>query len=68
MNKKLFGRPTVYPMSRLEVGESAEWPAPDSATIKRTTRNTSQYGIRHGKGFVCRTDKKLGVTIITRLR
>jgi len=68
VTNKRFGRPTIYPMSQLEVGQSSEWPAPDSATIKKTAKNTSQYGIRHGKGFVCRTDKKLGVTVITRLR
>ena len=55
-------------MEKLEVGEKAEWPAPDAATVKKTARNTSQYGIRHGKGFVCRTNKKLGITVITRLR
>jgi hypothetical protein len=68
MTIKRFGRPTTYPMSDMVVGDIVLWPAPDGATIKKTTRNTSQYGIRHGKYFVCRTDKKLGVTVITRIR
>ena len=68
MTDKAFGRPAFYPMSKLAVGESATWPAPDSATIKRTTRNTSQYGIRHDMQFICRTDTQRGITTITRVR
>ena len=55
----------VYPMGTLEVGEVATMPATERGNAKRTSRNVSQYGIRHGKAFRCRT--KDGVTFITRL-
>jgi hypothetical protein len=55
----------IYPMGTLEVGEVATVPADKKGSIKRTTRNVSQYGIRHGKTFKCRTVD--GVTYITRL-
>jgi hypothetical protein len=55
----------IYPMGTLEVGEVATVPADKKGSIKRTTRNVSQYGIRNGKVFKCRTVD--GVTFITRL-
>jgi len=60
-----MARPMIYPMGTLEVGEVATVPADKKGSIKRTTRNVSQYGIRHGKTFKCRTVD--GVTYITRL-
>jgi hypothetical protein len=55
----------VYPMGTLEIGEVATMPADQKGHAKRTSRNVSQYGVRHGKVFRCRT--KDGVTFITRL-
>jgi hypothetical protein len=55
----------IYPMGTLEVGESATMPATKRGDAKRTSRNVSQYGIRHGKTFKCLTVE--GVTFITRL-
>lgn len=60
-----MSRPMIYPMGTLEVGESATMPADKRGDAKRTSRNVSQYGIRHGKAFKCRTVN--GVTFITRL-
>jgi hypothetical protein len=60
-----MARPMVYPMGTLEVGEVATMPADKKGMAKRTSRNVSQYGIRHGKAFKCRTVN--GVTFITRL-
>jgi hypothetical protein len=40
-------------------------PAAEKGHAKRTSRNVSQYGIRNGKSFNCRTIN--GVTFITRL-
>jgi hypothetical protein len=57
-------RPMVYPMGTLEVGESATMPAANKGDAKRISRNVSQYGIRNGKAFKCRTAG--GVTFITR--
>ena len=59
-----MARPMTYPMGTLEVGEVATMPAGDRATAKKTSRNVSQYGIRNGKAFKCRTVN--GVTFITR--
>jgi len=58
-------RPMTYPIGTLEVGESATMPATKKGDAKRTSRNVSQYGIRNGKSFKCRTVE--GVTFITRL-
>jgi hypothetical protein len=52
-------------MGALEVGESATMPADKKGLAKKTSRNVSQYGIRNGKAFKCRTID--GVTFITRL-
>ena len=60
-----MSRPMFYPMGTLEVGEVATMPATERGHAKRTSRNVSQYGIRHGKAFKCRTVD--GVTFITRL-
>lgn len=60
-----MARPMFYPMGTLEVGESATMPADKRGDAKRTSRNVSQYGVRHGKAFKCRTVE--GVTFITRL-
>jgi hypothetical protein len=56
----------IYPMGTLEIGEVATMPADKKGAAKRTSRNVSQYGIRNGKAFKCRTVD--GVTFITRLR
>ena len=58
-------RPMIYPMGTLEIGEVATMPADKKGMAKRTSRNVSQYGIRNGKAFKCRTVD--GVTFITRL-
>jgi hypothetical protein len=55
----------IYPMGTLEIGEVATMPADSKGSAKRTSRNVSQYGIRNGKMFMCRTVN--GVTFITRL-
>lgn len=60
-----MSRPMFYPMGTLEVGEVATMPAANRGDAKRTSRNVSQYGIRNGKSFKCRTVE--GVTFITRL-
>ena len=60
-----MSRPMIYPMGTLEVGEVATMPATEKGDPKRTSRNVSQYGIRNGKCFRCRTVN--GVTFITRL-
>jgi hypothetical protein len=55
----------IYPMGTLEVGEVATMPADKPGLAKRTTRNVSQYGVRNGRSYKCRTIN--GVTFITRL-
>lgn len=60
-----MARPMTYPMGDIAVGESVSMPADVKGLAKRTSRNVSQYGIRNGKAFKCRTVG--GVTFITRL-
>jgi hypothetical protein len=59
-----MSRPMFYPMGTMAVGDSATMPASNKGDAKRTSRNVSQYGIRNGKAFKCRTVG--GVTFITR--
>ena len=61
-----MSRPMTYPMGTLEVGEVGTMQATKRGDAKRTSRNVSQYGIRNGKVFKCRTVE--GATFITRLR
>ena len=58
-------RPMIYPMGGISVGEVVTMPATKRGDAKRISRNVSQYGIRNGKTFKCRTVE--GVTFITRL-
>jgi hypothetical protein len=60
-----MSRPMFYPMGDIAVGEVVTMPATEKGDAKRTSRNVSQYGIRNGKAFKCRTVD--GVTFITRL-
>ena len=60
-----MSRPMFYPMGTLAVGDVGTMPATDKGAAKRISRNVSQYGIRNGKAFKCRTIN--GVTFITRL-
>jgi len=57
-------RPMIYPIGTLDVGDVATMAAANKGDAKRTSRNVSQYGIRNGKAFRCRTVG--GVTFITR--
>jgi len=61
-----MARPMIYPMGTLEIGEVGTMPATEKGSVKRTSRNVSQYGVRNGKTFRCHTVN--GVTFITRLR
>jgi len=61
-----MSRPMIYPMGEMEVGDTGTMPAINKGDAKRTSRNVSQYGIRHDKSFMCRTAN--GITTITRLR
>lgn len=61
-------RPPIYPLGTLDVGGSFTMPAPTHADRKRIARNVSQYGMRHDKGFRCRTDPATLVMTVTRLR
>jgi hypothetical protein len=58
-------RPMFYPMGTMEIGDTATMPADTKGSAKRTSRNVSQYGIRNGRSYKCRTIN--GVTFITRL-
>jgi hypothetical protein len=49
----------------MDVGEAVRLPAPTPADVKRVCRNASQYGIRTGRFYQCRTAD--GVTTVTRI-
>jgi hypothetical protein len=55
-------------MGTMEIGDVATMPADTKGSAKKTSRNVSQYSIRHGKIFRCRTDVVKGLTFITRVR
>jgi len=59
-----MARPMRYPMGDMEVGDITTMPAANKGDAKRISRNVSQYGIRKGKAFKCRTIGS--VTFITR--
>ena len=60
-----MSRPMIYPMGTLDVGEVGTMEAPNKGDPRRISKNASQYGVRHGRLYKCRTVE--GVTFITRL-
>jgi len=52
----------------MDVGEVWHVDAPEPADCKRIARNVSQYGVRHDKGYLCRTDRQTRVMTVTRVR
>jgi hypothetical protein len=52
----------------MAVGESYTDDAPTTADCKRIARNVSQHGMRHDRGYTCRTDRQTRVMIVTRVR
>lgn len=65
---KPLGRPPVYPFRAMAVGDTCTLPAPTSADVKRIARNVSQHGLRHDKGFRCKTDRATRLLTVTRVR
>lgn len=65
---KSFGRPRTYPFHDMSKGDSVTLDAPTPADVKRIARNASQYGLRHDRRYMCRTDPNSRVMTITRLR
>lgn len=63
-----FGRPPVYPFSTMNIGESADIPAPTSRDVKRIAKNASQYGMRHDRFYRCKTNSETRITTVTRIR
>lgn len=63
-----FGRPTTYPFAAMDVGESVTLDVPTAADVKRIARNASQYGLRHNRGYRCKTDRDTRVMTVTRVR
>ena len=56
------------PLATMAVGESYTADAPTTADCKRIARNVSQYGMRHDRGYTCRTDRQTRVMTVTRVR
>ena len=57
---------TLMPV--MEIGDVYHVEVPTPADVKRVARNVSQYGIRHDKGFRCRTNLETRIMAITRVR
>ena len=62
------GPKPTYPLRDMIVGDMLTMPAPTPADVKRISRNTSQYGLRNGRYYMCRTDTKTRLLTITRVR
>ena len=65
---KPFGRPRSYPLYEMAIGDTVDLSAPTPADVKRIARNASQYGLRHGRFYRCKTDREARVLTITRIR
>ena len=63
-----FGRPPIYRLLEMEIGDVKEFPAPTSADVNRIARNVSQTGVRHDRYFRCKTNKQTRMTSVTRIR
>lgn len=68
MTQTVFGRPAIYPLGSMAVGDTVTLPAETPADVKRIAKNASQYGIRHDRFYRCRTDRKTRLMTITRIR
>lgn len=68
MTEKRMGRPSVYQLHQMEVGDSIEMHAPTPQDVRRLANNISQYGIRNDKGMRCKTDRHTRIMTITRVR
>ena len=56
------------PLALMAVGDVWHVDAPEPADCKRIARNVSQYGVRHAKCYICRTDRLTRVMAVTRVR
>ena len=68
VSDKRRGPKPKTPMVAMQIGDVYHVEVPTPADVKRVARNVSQYGIRHDKGFRCRTDRKPRMMSITRVR
>ena len=65
---RCFGRPPVYPFGPMDIGDVVTLDVPTSADVKRVCSNVSQYGLRHGRAYACKTDRATRQMTITRVR
>lgn len=65
---KRFGRPEVYPLKAMQVGDTLQLEAPTQADTKRIHRAVSQHAERHGRGFRGKMDRKTRIITFTRIR
>lgn len=66
--RKRIGRPSIYGLTPMAVGDSVAMPAPTGADVKRIARNVSQYGQRNNRYYRCKTDITTRIMTITRIR
>lgn len=56
----------TYHMANIDIGETVSMKVTGPVECKNVSRTASKFGIRYGKGFMCRT--RDGVITVTRLR
>jgi hypothetical protein len=56
----------TYRMANIDVGETVSMGVTGPVECKNVSRTASKFGMRYGKGFMCRT--KDNVITVTRLR
>lgn len=64
----LFSKSEIYNFHDIEIGAAVQMSAPTLDDKRRIAKNVSAHGIRHNRGYMCRTDRKTGIMTITRLR
>lgn len=63
-----FSKSEIYNFHDIDIGATVQMLAPTIEDKRRIAKNVSVYGIRHNRGYMCRTDRKTGIMTITRLR
>lgn len=56
------------PLALMAVGDVWHVEVPTPRDVKRVAKNVSQYGMRHDRGYRCRTDLATRIMAVTRLR
>lgn len=56
------------PLAKMDVGDVWHVEVPTPRDVKRVCKNVSQYGVRHDRGYRCKTDLETRIMTVTRVR